>query len=44
MSKEIKDTDILSDGLLIVLEDGREALLKHEDVVDCAEKTALLSG
>jgi hypothetical protein len=40
MADGIKHADVLSDGLLLTLKDGREALLKHDDVIDCAEKTA----
>ena len=40
MAKEIKYADVLSKGLLLTLKDGREALINHDDVIDCAEKTA----
>jgi hypothetical protein len=40
MAEEIKHADVLSEGLLLTLRDGREALIKHDDVIDCAEKTA----
>ena len=39
MGKQIDAADILSQGILVFLKDGREALLKDEDVIDCAEKT-----
>lgn len=32
--------DLLSDGrLLLALNDGREALVRDEDVIECAEQT-----
>lgn len=41
MADEIKHAGVLSGGLiLIVLSDGREALVKHDDVIACAVKTA----
>ena len=39
MNGEIKQAEVLPDGLLISLTDGREALLNAADVLECAEKT-----
>lgn len=37
MSNEIKGAEVLPDGLLLFLKDGREAILNEADVLECAE-------
>jgi hypothetical protein len=40
MAREIKHADVLSEALVLTLQDGREAIIKHKDVIECAENTA----
>jgi hypothetical protein len=40
MAREIRHADVLSEALVLTLEDGREAIIRHVDVIECAENTA----
>jgi hypothetical protein len=40
MTKALTSVDLLPDGLLLLLlDDGPQALVNHGDVIECAEKT-----
>ncbi|WP_041592640.1 hypothetical protein [Terriglobus roseus] len=40
MANEIKHADVLSEELLLTVDDGSVAIVKHQDVIECAQKTA----
>ena len=38
MSELLKHADVLSEGLLLTFQDGREALIEGKDLLACAEQ------